>query len=59
LLTLIGLIVIGQTVMQTLDGIVLSAGEIVAYFVPFVSLSLITIGLDAVILRNIVEPATS
>ena len=53
LLALVGLIVVGQTVMQTLDGIVLSTGEFAAFVVPFVTLSLIAIGLDVVILRNI------
>ena len=53
LLALVGLIVVGQTVMQTLDGIVLSAGEFAAFVVPFCTLSLIAVGLSVVILRNI------
>lgn len=57
LLTLVGLIVVGQTAMQLLDGIVLSAGEIAAFVVPFVTLSLIAVGLNVLLLRNIVEPA--
>jgi hypothetical protein len=53
LLTLIGLIVVGQTIMQIQDGIVLSTAEIAAFVVPFVSLALIAAGLVVVILRNI------
>ena len=51
LLTLIGLVVVGQTVMQALDGVVLSTGEIATYVAPFVLLSLIAIWLTARILR--------
>ncbi|MGC9346556.1 MAG: hypothetical protein ACP5JG_00335 [Anaerolineae bacterium] len=56
LLTLIGLIVASQTVMQILDGIVLSAGQFAAFVVPFVSLSLIAVGLTISLLRHISEP---
>jgi uncharacterized protein (TIGR03382 family) len=56
LLVLIGLIVVGQSVMQILDGIVLSAGEIAAFVVPFVSLSLIAVWLTALFLKHVSEP---
>jgi len=53
LLTLIGLVVVGQTVMQTLNGIALSTGEVVAYVAPFVLLSLIAVWLTVILLRNL------
>lgn len=56
LLALIGLIVASQSVMQILDGVVLSTGEIVAFVVPFVSLSVVAIWMNISILTNIVEP---
>jgi hypothetical protein len=55
LLSLIGLIVVGQTVMQILDGIVLSTGEFMAFVVPFVSLSLVAVWLLIILLRHIEE----
>ena len=59
LLVLVGLVVVGQTVMQMLDGIVLSTGELAAYVVPFVSLSLIAVWLTARMLRNLSDSATA
>ena len=56
LLVLIGLIVASQSVLQMVDGIVLSVGEVAAFVAPFISLSLIAVGLTAVFLRNITEP---
>ena len=56
LLVLIGLIIIAQTMMQLLDGVVLSTAEIIAFVVPFVSLSLVAIGMNVSLLRNIKEP---
>ena len=53
LLVLIGLVVVGQTVMQTLDGIVLSTGEMAAYITPFVLLSLIAVWLTVILFRNL------
>jgi hypothetical protein len=53
LLTLIGLVVVGQTVMQTLDGIVLSTGQVAAYVAPFVLLSLIAVWLTVVLFRSL------
>lgn len=58
LLSLIGLIVAGQTVMQVLDGIHLEPGEIAVFVVPFVALSLIADGLLVVFLRHVSEPKT-
>ena len=59
LLVLIGLVVVGQTVMQTLDGIVLSTGELAAYVTPFVTLSLVAVWLTALVLRNLSDSATA
>lgn len=56
LLVLIGLIVAGQSVMQILDGIVLTAGEVAAFVAPFVTLSLIAIWLTLVFMRHVEEP---
>ncbi len=58
LLSLIGMIVASQTVMQILAGIVLTPAQFAAFVVPFVSLSLIAIGMLIVLLRNITAPAT-
>lgn len=58
LLTLVGMIVAGQTIMQILDGIVLSPGQFAAFVVPFVLLSLIAIWLTTTLLRH-VEDAPS
>ncbi len=55
LLTLVGMIVIGQTVMQILEGIVLSPGEFAAFVIPFVLLSLIAIGLTITLLRHVAD----
>ena len=51
----IGLVVASQSIMQALDGIFLTAGEYAAYVAPFVTLSLIAIGLISNIHRNIIE----
>jgi hypothetical protein len=56
LLALIGLIVASQSMMQIIDGVVLSTGEIIAFVVPFVSLSLVAIWMNIRMLKNIVEP---
>jgi len=52
----VGLVVAGQTVMQMMDGILLSPGEYATYVAPFVLMSLIAIGLLTSIFRNISEP---
>lgn len=54
----VGLVVAGQTIMQVLDGILLSSGEYAAYVTPFVLMSLIAIGLLTSIFRNLSEPTT-
>lgn len=54
----VGLVVAGQTIMQVLDGILLSSGEYAAYVTPFVLMSLIAIGLLTSILRKLSEPTT-
>jgi hypothetical protein len=59
LLTLVGMIVVGQTVMQILEGIVLSPGEFAAFVAPFVLLSLIAIGLTIALLRHIKDTAST
>jgi hypothetical protein len=51
----IGLVVASQSIMQALDGIILSPGEYAAYVAPFVTLSLVAIGLVVSIFRNISE----
>ncbi len=56
LLSLIGLIVVGQTGMQILDGVRLGAGEIAAFVAPFVSLSAIATGLNFRLIQHIAEP---
>jgi len=58
LLVLIGLVVVGQSVMQALDGIVLSTGQWVAYVIPFVTLSLVAVWLTALVLRHLSDSAT-
>jgi hypothetical protein len=55
LLTLIGFIVVGQTVVQLLDGVKLTAGEIAAFVVPFVTLGLIAIGFLTALLRHVAD----
>ncbi len=57
LLSLIGLIVAGQSGMQYLDGIRLTTQEYLAYVTPFVLLSFIAMGLLATLLRNLREPS--
>ncbi len=54
----VGLVVASQSIMQLLNGVVLTAGEYAAYVAPFVVLSLIAIGLLVILLRNIAEPMT-
>jgi hypothetical protein len=49
----IGLVVASQSVMQALDGIILSPAQYAAYVAPFVTLSLIAIGLIVSIQRSI------
>jgi hypothetical protein len=51
----IGLVVASQSIMQALDGIFLTAGGYAAYVAPFVTLSLIAIGLISNIHRSIIE----
>lgn len=53
----IGLVVASQSIMQALDGILLTPAEYAAYVAPFVTLSLIAAGFLVVIFRNISEPA--
>lgn len=53
LLALVGFAVAGQTFSQMLLGVKLSAGEVVAYVAPFVTLGLIAVGFLASILRSI------
>jgi len=55
LLIQIGLIVAGQTLMQILDGIKLTAGEIAAFVAPFITLSLISVWMVVSLLSNISE----
>jgi len=51
----IGLVVASQSIMQALDGIFLTVGGYAAYVAPFVTLSLIAIGLVFNIHRSIIE----
>jgi len=51
----IGLVVASQSIMQFLDGIILKPAEYAAYVAPFVTLSLIAIGLVYNIHRSIIE----
>lgn len=53
----IGLVVASQSIMQALDGIILSPGEYAAYVAPFVTLSLIAVWLIILIHRNISDKA--
>lgn len=55
----VGLVVASQSIMQLLDGIVLTMGEYAAYVAPFVVLSFIAIGLLVTIFRNVSEPDTA
>ncbi len=50
---LIGLVVIGQSILQAAEGIRLSPAEFGAYVVPFVLLSLIALGFLVTILRSL------
>ncbi len=49
----VGLVVVSQSMMQARDGIVLAPGAFVAYVAPFVTLSLIAVGLLVSIYRNL------
>ena len=49
----IGLVVASQSIMQALDGIILTPAEYAAYVAPFVTLSLIAVGLIIAIQRSI------
>jgi hypothetical protein len=51
----IGLVVTSQSIMQAMDGILLTPSQYAAYVAPFVILSLIAIGLIIAIQRNISE----
>lgn len=51
----IGLVVASQSIMQALDGIILTPGQYAAYVAPFVTLSLVAIGLILSIHRSISE----
>jgi len=56
LLTLIGLVVVGQTAVQLADGVRLTPGEIAAFAAPFVILGLLAIGFLSTLLRHVAEP---
>ena len=49
----IGLVVASQSIMQALDGIILSPAEYAAYVAPFVTLSIIAVWVIVLIFRNI------
>jgi len=49
----VGIIVAGRTIMQILEGIVLSPGEFAAFVVPFMLLSLVAVWLIVTLLRHI------
>jgi len=49
----IGLVVAAQSIMQALDGIILSPAEYAAYVAPFVTLSLIAVWIVTILQRNI------
>lgn len=51
----IGLVVASQSIMQALDGIILTPGQYAAYVAPFLTLSLVAIGLILSIHRSISE----
>ena len=53
---MIGLVVASQSMMQILDGIILSPAQYAAYVAPFVTLSIIAIVLIISIQRNITDP---
>ncbi len=53
LLTLIGVVVVGQTLVQLADGVRLTLGEMAAYAAPFVTLGLLAIGFLIALLRHI------
>ncbi|RPI26510.1 MAG: hypothetical protein EHM70_18955 [Chloroflexota bacterium] len=55
LLSLIGMVVVGQTVAQTMTGVELTGLEFALYVIPFVTLSLVAIGLVISIFGNISE----
>jgi hypothetical protein len=53
---IIGLVIVAQTVMMQLEGLTLSAGQIVAYVASFVVLSVIALWLAVILFRNISDP---
>jgi hypothetical protein len=55
----IGLVVASQSIMQALDGILLTPAEYAAYVAPFVTLSLIATGLVILLFRSITDPKLS
>jgi hypothetical protein len=55
----IGLVVASQSIMQALDGILLTPAEYAAYVAPFVTLSLIAAWLAILLFRNISNPKLS
>ena len=57
----IGLVVASQSLMQALDGIILSPAEYAAYVAPFVTLSIVATWIIVLIFRNIfdLEPGYS
>jgi hypothetical protein len=54
-MTMVGIIVLGQRIMQAVDGEQVTAAQNAVYVVPFVALSLVAIGLTGVFLREIRE----
>lgn len=54
----VGLVVAGQSIVQALEGVVVTVGEYAAYVAPFVILSAIAAVLLTSILRNVSESAT-
>lgn len=55
----IGLVVASQSIMQALDGIILSISEYITYVMPFVTLSLIAAWLTSRLIRNISDSGPS
>jgi hypothetical protein len=49
----VGLVVASQSIMQALEGVLLTPGEYAAYVAPFVTLSLVATGLLASLYRNL------
>lgn len=55
----IGLVVASQSIMQALDGILLTPAEYAAYVAPFITLSLIAAWLAVLLFRSISNPKLS